>query len=208
MFHQTALVGEDLSAVLTAEGFLPRVDLHVCLQVGRLVEGFAALHTAVGFLARVHVDVFLQVALIREEFSTVQAAEGLFSSVQSVVFLQTGGLTETFPTQGAVVGFLARVHTLVQDQGAGVGEMLPTVFTHRKPVWFKWVGVGLRDESLVGVREVSFRKGRVTNRADLGAVRTYAVSVHEIIIDGRSCTHVRSRVLDVVWGGVEYSAFP
>lgn len=64
MFHQTALVGEDLSTVLAAKWFLPRVDLHVCLQVGRLVEGFAALHAAVGFLARVHINVLLQVALI------------------------------------------------------------------------------------------------------------------------------------------------
>lgn len=64
MFHQTALVGEDLTTVLTAERFLPRVDLHVRLQVGRLVEGFPALHAAIGFLASVDVDVLLQVALI------------------------------------------------------------------------------------------------------------------------------------------------
>lgn len=64
MFHQTALVGEDLAAVLAAERFLPRVDFHVRLQVGRLVEGFSTLHTAIGFLACVHVNVLFQVALI------------------------------------------------------------------------------------------------------------------------------------------------
>lgn len=87
-------------------------------------------------------------------------------------------------------------------------EVFPTIFTHHEPVGFKWAGVGLRDHSLVSVWEVSLRKRRVTNRADLGAVGTHSVSVQEIIVNGRSCTDVSSRVREVVWGGVEHAAFP
>lgn len=198
MFHQTTLVGEDLATVLAAEWFLPRVDLHVRLQVGGLVEGFAALHAAIRFLTRVHVNVLLQVTLIREEFSTVQTAEGLLSSVHAVVFLQTGRLTEAFAAERAVVRLLTRVDTLMQDQGTGVGEVFPTVFTHHEPVGFKRASMGLGDDSLVSVVEVTFRKRRIINRADLGAIRTRGISVQEIIMNGHSCTDVCSRVREAV----------
>lgn len=130
----------------------------------------------------------------------MQAAERLLSSVHAVVFLQTGCLTEAFPAQRAVVRLLARVDTLVQNESAGVGEVFPTIFTHHEPVGFKRAGVGLRGESLFGVLEVTFSERRVTDRADLGAVRTHAISVHEIIVNGRSCTDICARVREVVWG--------
>lgn len=128
----------------------------------------------------------------------MQTAEGFLSSVHAIVFLQTGRLTEAFAAERAVVRLLARVDTLVQDEGAGVGEVFPTIFTHHEPVGFKRASMGLRNDSLVSVLEVTFRKRRIINRADLGAVRTHGISVQEIIINGRSCTDVCSRVREVV----------
>lgn len=100
------------------------VGVHVELQIRHLIKSSIALVTAEGFLSRVNHYVIAQIAFLVKPFAADVADESFLVAVRPKVSLQRGAAIETLAAFVAFVWFFLGVNDLVPAQSAGQAKPL------------------------------------------------------------------------------------
>lgn len=119
-----------------------RVALHVCLQIGALIEAPVANRALVRCLLQMGHFVHGQGARLAESFAAIGALERLLLRVNVTVITQMVLPAERLAADVARVRTLVGVRALVDQQVVGLGELAVAVLTDELLLWTASCGAG------------------------------------------------------------------